>query len=66
MQTAWVMGNQTELLTIDKPDVEGYLTYGGSVYGNESHYPEVVQFKSHRGQLWVMGLDGVFRMVVSS
>jgi len=50
MQTAWVMGNQTELLTIDKPDVEGYLTYGGSVYGNESHYPEVVQFKSHRGQ----------------
>jgi len=47
MQTVWVMGNQTELLTIPAPDVEGYLTYGGSVYGNESQYPEMVHFKNH-------------------
>jgi hypothetical protein len=38
------MGNQTEVLTlIDSPEVEGYLTYGGSVVGNETHPPEVVE-----------------------
>lgn len=50
MQTVWVMGNQTELLTIPQPDVSGYLSYGGSVYGNSSHYPEVVHFKNHWNQ----------------
>lgn len=39
------MGNQTEVLSrIDTPDVEGYLTYGGSVAGNETHPPEVLEF----------------------
>jgi len=42
MQTVWVMGNETELLTIPKPDVTGYLTYGGSVYGNATYSPSVV------------------------
>ena len=42
---AWVMGNQTEVLSlIDRPGVEGYITYGGSVVGNETHPPEVVQY----------------------
>lgn len=42
---AWVMGNQTEVLQlIDRPGVEGYLTYGGSVVGNETHSPDVVEF----------------------
>ncbi|KFY33216.1 hypothetical protein V494_07826 [Pseudogymnoascus sp. VKM F-4513 (FW-928)] len=45
MNTAWVMGNQTEVLSlIDTPDVEGYLTYGGSVVGNETHPAEVVEY----------------------
>ncbi|KFY69356.1 hypothetical protein V496_00291 [Pseudogymnoascus sp. VKM F-4515 (FW-2607)] len=45
MNTAWVMGNQTEVLSlIDTPDVEGYLTFGGSVVGNETHPPEVVEY----------------------
>ncbi|RDL36125.1 Cupredoxin [Venustampulla echinocandica] len=45
MQTAWVMGNQSEVLgLIDRPGVEGYLTYGGSVAGNETNSPEVVEF----------------------
>ncbi|OBT65663.1 L-ascorbate oxidase [Pseudogymnoascus sp. 23342-1-I1] len=45
MNSAWVMGNQTEVLTlIDTPEVEGYLTYGGSVVGNETHCPEVVEY----------------------
>lgn len=44
---AWVMGNQTEVLgLIDRPGVEGYLEYGGSVVGNETHPPDVVEFFS--------------------
>lgn len=49
MQTVWVMGNETEVLDrVPRPEVEGYLTYGGNVYGNESHWPEVV----HYNDLW--------------
>ncbi|OBT83528.1 L-ascorbate oxidase [Pseudogymnoascus sp. 03VT05] len=45
MNTAWVMGNQTEVLSlIDRPGVEGYLDFGGSVVGNETHPPEVVEY----------------------
>lgn len=42
---AWVMGNQSEVLgLIDRPGVEGYLAYGGSVVGNETHPPDVIEF----------------------
>lgn len=45
MQTLWVMGNSSEVLgKVPKPEVEGYLTYGGDVYGNESHWPSVVHY----------------------
>ncbi|KAH8790942.1 putative laccase [Hyaloscypha sp. PMI_1271] len=45
MQTVWVMGNATEVLgKVPRPDVEGYLTYGGDVYGNESHWPTAVHY----------------------
>ncbi len=45
MQTLWVMGNETELLgKVPRPEVEGYLTYGGDVVGNETHYPNVVHW----------------------
>jgi hypothetical protein len=45
MQTVWVMGNETEVLgKVPRPEVEGYLTYGGNVYGNESHWPTVVHY----------------------
>ena len=45
MQTTWVMGNETEVLEkVPRPEVEGYLTYGGDVYGNESHWPTVVHY----------------------
>lgn len=49
MQTVWVMGNETEVLgQVPAPDdVEGYLSYGGNVYGNESHWPQVVEFNSY-------------------
>jgi L-ascorbate oxidase len=46
MQAAWVMGNETELLErVPRLDVEGYLNYGGNVYGNKSHWPEVVHYQ---------------------
>ena len=39
------MGNSTEVLgQVPRPEVEGYLTYGGSVVGNHSHWPQVVEF----------------------
>jgi len=38
------MGNSTEVLGADIPDVEGYLTYGGSVVGNATHDPVVVDY----------------------
>lgn len=45
MQTIWVMGNETEILgKVPRPEVEGYLTYGGDVYGNESHWPTAVHY----------------------
>ena len=31
MQTVWVMGNETEILTVPVEHVLGYLEYGGSV-----------------------------------
>ncbi|KAH8602471.1 Cupredoxin [Bisporella sp. PMI_857] len=46
MQTVWVMGNDTELLG-NLPEVDGYLTYGGDVYGNKKHWPRVVHFNEY-------------------
>jgi hypothetical protein len=42
MQTTWVFGNTDDILRLPRPMVQGYLTYGGSVYGNLTHWPEVV------------------------
>lgn len=44
MQTVWVFGDAKEVMTLPKPEVSGYLTYGGSAYGNSSHAAEVVHF----------------------
>jgi hypothetical protein len=39
------MGNETEVLRkLPRPEVNGYLTYGGDLYGNKSHWPNVVNF----------------------
>ena len=45
MQTVWVMGNESEIMTVPWEGVQGYLEYGGSVYGNGTHEPRVVHFK---------------------
>ncbi|KAI9838737.1 MAG: hypothetical protein M1838_004537 [Thelocarpon superellum] len=44
MQTIWVFGNSTDILTVPSPMLDGYLTYGGTVMGNVSHAPEGVTF----------------------
>jgi L-ascorbate oxidase len=50
MQSVWVFGNETELLgRVGYPEVNGYLSYGGDVYGNETHAPEMVHFKDDAG-----------------
>lgn len=43
MQTAWVFGDAEDILTLPQPMVQGYLTYGGDVYGNSTHWPNVAQ-----------------------
>lgn len=48
MQTVWVFGNQSELLgLVPEPEVNGYLAYGGDVYGTESHPATVVHFQDY-------------------
>ena len=49
MQTVWVFGDAEQVLALPKADVEGYLTYGGNVYGNSSHAPDVVHFSEMDG-----------------
>ena len=44
MQTVWVLGDAADILQKPRPDVEGYLTFGGNVYGNETHAPTVMHF----------------------
>jgi hypothetical protein len=46
MQLVLVAGNETEVLDkVPRPEVEGYLTFGGNVYGNHSHHPTMVHYK---------------------
>lgn len=44
MQTVWVHGDAEDIMKVGYPDVTGYLTYGGDVYGNGTYAPQVVHF----------------------
>ncbi|KAI0913103.1 Cupredoxin [Ustulina deusta] len=44
MQTPFVFGDTKDIVTVGIPEVQGYLTYGGDVYGNISHAPTVIHF----------------------
>ncbi|KAI1365929.1 Cupredoxin [Xylaria arbuscula] len=45
MQTVFVFGDAADIVAgVGIPEVGGYLTYGGDVYGNETHAPTVVHF----------------------
>ena len=42
MQTVWVFGDAVDITgQVPEPYVSGYLTYGGSAYGNETYFPTV-------------------------
>ncbi|TAQ83117.1 hypothetical protein B7494_g8559 [Chlorociboria aeruginascens] len=45
MQTVWVMGNETDILKVPIEHIKGYLQYGGTANGNDTHDPRVVHFK---------------------
>ena len=45
MQSVWIMGNSSQITRGVPTDlVEGYLTYGGNVYGNSTYDPLVTHF----------------------
>ena len=56
MQTAWVFGDAKQVMALPRPDVSGYLTYGGNAYGKSSHAPEVVHSNYLNGSSKLYGL----------
>lgn len=44
MQTVWIMGHRDDILAQSGPVDSGYLTYGGSAYGNKTHWPNVSHY----------------------
>ncbi|KAK8158028.1 Cupredoxin [Phyllosticta citrichinensis] len=44
MQQVLIYGNSTDLLKYPLPLVEGYLQFGGPVYGTKGHPPAIVHF----------------------
>jgi len=45
MQTVWVMGDYETLTSeVGYPDVQGYLNFGGSVNGNATRWPSVMEY----------------------
>lgn len=51
MSTIWVFGDSADLMRLPALDVEGYLNYGGSVYGNSTWEPEVVHFSEELDEI---------------
>lgn len=41
MQTVFIFGDRNDVMTQSGPVDGGYLTYGGSAYGNTTHFPVV-------------------------
>lgn len=39
MQSVWVVGNSTQIQQIPLAESQGYLSFGGDVYGNNTHNP---------------------------
>lgn len=44
MQSVWAIGSADEIIAIPYSESEGYLTYGGSVFGNATHPPSYHHF----------------------
>lgn len=58
MGTIWVVGDAEEIATIPLSVSESYFTYGGSVYGNETHAPDVYHYFDGRDKCAGAGGDG--------
>jgi hypothetical protein len=39
MQMVWAIGSADQIRTIPREESQGYLFYGGDVYGNETYRP---------------------------
>lgn len=50
MQSVWVMGDYAQITGIPLADAEGYLSWGGSVTGNETWDPRVVHYFGDEGE----------------
>ncbi|KAK4145622.1 Laccase-like multicopper oxidase 1 [Dichotomopilus funicola] len=44
METIWVVGDAEDIVTIPMTVSRNYFVYGGSVYGNDTHAPEVYHY----------------------
>ncbi|KAI0534387.1 Cupredoxin [Xylaria digitata] len=44
MQIPFIFGDTKDIVNVGIPEVRGYLTYGGDVYGNSTHAPTVIHF----------------------
>ena len=44
MQTVWVFGEPSDLTPLSPEQVAGYLSFGGSAYGNASYAPRVIHY----------------------
>jgi L-ascorbate oxidase len=42
MQSVWVFGDADQIMRVPYPAAEGYLQYGGSVFGNETFTPSYI------------------------
>lgn len=55
MQSVWVNGNAEDIMQIPLSQSQGYLTYGGDVYGNSTNDPTVYQAFDGSAQCPTMG-----------
>lgn len=61
MQTVWIMGNESDIKSeVSVAHLQGYLEFGGSVYGNETFDPSPVHFKDNTGPDFVARLRRLF------
>ncbi|KAK4643207.1 Ascorbate oxidase (AO)-like protein [Podospora bellae-mahoneyi] len=44
MQSVWTMGDAEQIRKLPPTAISGYMTYGGSVYGNSTHAPRLYQY----------------------
>lgn len=47
MQTVWAVGTAEQIQDIPTDLSAGYLTFGGDVYGNATHSPQVYEAFDH-------------------